>query len=43
MRAIQFSATGGPEVLQVVEIDTPQLELAVRDRIARTADAINLT
>src|SRR5678815_2721411 len=24
MRAIQFSATGGPEVLQVVEIDTPQ-------------------
>ena len=23
MRAIQFSATGGPEVLQVVEIDTP--------------------
>jgi LPS export ABC transporter protein LptC len=39
---VQLSRTGPPDA-ERLEIDTPQLELAVRDRIARTAEAINLT
>jgi LPS export ABC transporter protein LptC len=36
-------ARTGPAGAERIEIDTPQLELAVRDRIARTAAEINLT
>ena len=39
---VQLSRTGPPGA-ERLEIDTPQLELAIRDRIARTGEAINLT
>src|SRR5262249_16270287 len=38
---VQLSRAGAPGTARL-EIDTPQLELAVRDRIARTEEAINL-
>jgi LPS export ABC transporter protein LptC len=38
---VQLTRTGPPDA-EPLEIDTQQLELAVRDRIARTTEAINL-